>query len=198
MEYPKEWKGKNTTFRRFKELSEYELIPGVDCLIEKSVKMKMDYPKEWYRCHRCEEEFDKIYLLPYLTTEFKDVAICRKCSREFDIQIKKFTEGFLLNNKGQDLGRKGNRAMKDEPGFAFGKKLGVAECLYGNRAALAQMIERLMVCMKETNQHHGVECEFFRIDFRQPYFDEIEQFPRGALILDMKWGSKKELMDAMD
>ena len=58
--------------------------------------------------------------------------------------------------------------MKDEPNFAFGKKLGIDKCLYGNTAVLAQMFERLMVCMRETNQH------------------------RGSLILHMKWGSKKE------
>ena len=84
--------------------------------------------------------------------------------------------------------------MENEaPEFAFGKKLGVSECVYGNTHQLANLIERLMFCMKETNQNHGVECEFFRLDFRQPYFDEQMQFPIGSLILDMKWGSKKEL-----
>ena len=86
----------------------------------------------------------------------------------------------------------GNKAM-NETDFAFGKKLGIAECVYGNHATLASMIQRLMLCMKETNKNHGVECEFFRLDFRQPYFDETMEFPIGALILDMKWGSKKEL-----
>lgn len=81
----------------------------------------------------------------------------------------------------------------NEPDFAFGKKLGIADCVYGNLATLASMIQRLMFCMKETNKNHGVECEFFRLDFRQPYFDETIEFPIGALILDMKWGSKKEL-----
>lgn len=53
----------------------------------------------------------------------------------------------------------------------------------------------VMVCMQETNKKHGVQCEFFRLDFRQPYFDETLEFPGGALILDMKWGSKKELIN---
>jgi len=83
--------------------------------------------------------------------------------------------------------------MHKEPEFAFGKKLGIAECLYGNPSAISDIVGRLMVCMKETNKNHGVECEFFRLDFRQPYFDERMEFPIGALILDMKWGSKKEL-----
>lgn len=83
--------------------------------------------------------------------------------------------------------------MDKEPDFAFGKKLGIAECLYGNPVAISDMVARLMVCMKEINKNHGVECEFFRLDFRQTYFDEQMQFPFGSLILDMKWGSKKEL-----
>lgn len=84
--------------------------------------------------------------------------------------------------------------MEDkQPQFAFEKKLGLAECLYGNIPAISNAIERLMVCMKETNKIHQVECEFFRLDFRQPYLDEQMQFPYGSLILDMKWGSKKEL-----
>ncbi len=78
-------------------------------------------------------------------------------------------------------------------GCAFQKKLGVAECLYGDPVSLSNIIARLMVCMKETNQKHGVHCEFFRLDFRQPYFDEQMEFPYGSLILDMKWGSKEEL-----
>jgi hypothetical protein len=79
-----------------------------------------------------------------------------------------------------------------EPEFVFGKKLGIAECLYGDAVAISNMITRLMVCMQETNKIHGVQCEFFRLDFRTPYFDEQMQFPIGALILDIKWGSKKE------
>ncbi len=83
--------------------------------------------------------------------------------------------------------------MQKEPDFAFEKKLAIHECFYGNSHEMAKMIERLMICMRETNLHHGVKCEFFRIDFRQPYFNESIQFPTGALILHMKWGSKKEI-----
>ena len=85
--------------------------------------------------------------------------------------------------------------LDKEPDFAFGKKLGIAEFLYGNSHEIVNMIERLLVCMKETNQLHGVHCEFFRLDFRQSYFDEQVEFPLGYFILDMKWGSKKELKE---
>lgn len=44
-----------------------------------------------------------------------------------------------------------------QPQFAFGNKLGLAECLYGNIPAISKAIERLMVCMKETNKIHQVE-----------------------------------------
>ncbi len=83
--------------------------------------------------------------------------------------------------------------MDKEPNFAFEKKLGVNESLYGNISELIVAIERLLICMKETNKNHNLHCEFFRLDFRQPYFDEMMQFPMGSLILDFKFGCKKEL-----
>jgi len=78
-----------------------------------------------------------------------------------------------------------------QPQFAFEKKVGVSDIIYGNIPELIKMIERLLYCMKETNQIHKVDCEFFRLDFRQPYFDETFQFPFGCFILDLKFGSKK-------
>ncbi len=83
--------------------------------------------------------------------------------------------------------------MDNEPNFAFEKKIGIASSLYGDIPSLINTIQLLLHCMKETNKNHEVGCEFFRLDFRQPYFDEKNQFPIGALLLDMKWGSKKEL-----
>lgn len=80
-----------------------------------------------------------------------------------------------------------------EPEFAFGKKLGMAGCMLGDVRCLLDLTGRLLVCMQETNKKHGVSCEFFRLDFRQPYFDEQLVFPFDSLILDMKWGYKKEL-----
>jgi hypothetical protein len=80
-----------------------------------------------------------------------------------------------------------------EPEFAFGKRLGITEHLYGDHQFLLDMIARLFVCMKQTNKNFKTECEFFRLDFRNPYFDEKMEFPLDCLILDLKWGSKKEL-----
>ena len=74
-----------------------------------------------------------------------------------------------------------------EPEFAFGKRLGIAD-----GTTIPQMVARLIACMRETNKIHGVECEFFRLDYRQPYFDETFEFPLASLILDMKWGCKRE------
>lgn len=82
---------------------------------------------------------------------------------------------------------------KKEIPFAFGKKLGISEFMYGDIPVLLDAIGRLLYCMKETNKNHNVECEFFRLDFRGPYFDETLEFPLCALILDMKWGNKKDL-----
>ena len=81
----------------------------------------------------------------------------------------------------------------NEPQFAFEKKIAVNEICLDNVNSLLIAIERLLVCMKETNQNHGVSCEFFRLDFRKHNFDDIFTFPLGSLILDMKWGSKKEI-----
>ena len=81
----------------------------------------------------------------------------------------------------------------NEPPFAFGKMLGVSEIALSEPKLLIDSIARLIFCMKETNKLHKVNCEFFRLDFRQPYFDERLRFPFGCLMLDMKWGTKKEL-----
>lgn len=83
--------------------------------------------------------------------------------------------------------------MDSEPNFAFGKKIAISDCLYGDPVSISSIIDLLIVFMKHTNKQHGVNCQFFRLDFRQPSFDERMQFPIGALILDIKWGSKKEL-----
>lgn len=83
--------------------------------------------------------------------------------------------------------------MIKEPNFAFGKTIGINQSLAGDLSSIHLAIERLFACMKQTNKLHEVECEFFRLDFRQPYFDEQMQFPLGCLILDLKWGSKSEL-----
>lgn len=83
--------------------------------------------------------------------------------------------------------------MSEEPNFAFEKKLRIAECVYGDIPMLSNLISKLFICMQETNKLHKVECEFFRLDFRQAYFYEQFEFPLGSLILDLKWGSKKEL-----
>lgn len=82
-----------------------------------------------------------------------------------------------------------------KPEFAFVKELGISEILYGDIPQISNMIARLLFCMKETNQKHNVSCEFFRLDFRPQTFDEeiTRKFPIGALVLDLKWGSKKEL-----
>jgi hypothetical protein len=85
--------------------------------------------------------------------------------------------------------------IEKQPQFAFGKKLGINECLYGNIPKLSEMIARLLYCMKETNKIHNVSCEFFRLDFRQMTFEEdlLTEFPYGSFVLDLKFGSKKEL-----
>lgn len=80
-----------------------------------------------------------------------------------------------------------------EPEFAYEKQIGISEHCYGNIPFMQDCIGRLLICMQETNKIHGLKCEFFRLDFRQPYFGEQFLFPIGSIILDLKWGSKKEL-----
>jgi hypothetical protein len=79
-----------------------------------------------------------------------------------------------------------------DPEFAFEKKLGIPECAFGNNYNILRAFEKLLIYMEETNKKQGVECEFFRLDSRQPNFDEISKFPIRSIILDMKLGSKKE------
>ena len=82
-----------------------------------------------------------------------------------------------------------------EPDFAIEKKLAIADCLYGDKNYYVFIFEKLIQCMKETNKLHGLSSEFFRLDFRQQdYYEEFNRvFPFGSLVLDLKWGSKKEL-----
>lgn len=82
---------------------------------------------------------------------------------------------------------------ENEPKFAFEKKIGISDVLYSNPFEICKMIERLLWCMKETNKLHDVKCEFFRLDFRQQYFDESFEFPQGSLILHLRWGSREEI-----
>jgi hypothetical protein len=84
-----------------------------------------------------------------------------------------------------------------EPKFAFGKKIGISDSLYGDIPSLVDLIHRLLFCMKENNKIHGTTSEFFRLDFRHQYLDEqiSREFPLGALVLDLKFGSQKEVED---
>jgi len=82
-----------------------------------------------------------------------------------------------------------------EPDFAFEKIIAVSERACGDSNILLKATAMLIQGMKETNALHGLNCEFFRLDFRFPYYDEISLFPFGSLVLDLKWGSKQELKD---
>jgi hypothetical protein len=87
--------------------------------------------------------------------------------------------------------------MDDKPDFAFGKKIAICESIdtFENRIIIFHVLERLFQCMKETNELHKVNSEYFRLDFRpQNLFEDLSQeFSRDMLVLDLKWGSKKEL-----
>ncbi len=88
--------------------------------------------------------------------------------------------------------------MTEKPEFAFEKKISIPSCLYGDIEGVNRGFLILLQCMKETNKIHGLECEFFRFDFRQPYLDEGMTFPLGSLICHLKWGSKKEWDDKLE
>jgi len=82
-----------------------------------------------------------------------------------------------------------------ESDFAFQKKVGISESYPQNVNAIMDSFLRLYYCMKETNQKHGLTCESFRLDFRPVSYDEqiLQEFPMGCYVLDLKFGSKKEL-----
>jgi hypothetical protein len=87
--------------------------------------------------------------------------------------------------------------MEDKPDFAFGKKIAICESVYGheNIRIIFDSFQRLFQCMKDTNNTHNVSCEFFRLDFRPQTLDEelSQMFPKDMTVLDLKWGSKREL-----
>lgn len=85
---------------------------------------------------------------------------------------------------------------ENQPDFAFGKKISFCESVYGDLDLIyKELIPRLLDCIKQTNRLNNVECEFFRLDFRPQSLDEkiTREFPMDTLVLDLKWGSKKEL-----
>ncbi len=81
--------------------------------------------------------------------------------------------------------------------FAFQKKIAIYESfdIFKNTRIVFEAFQRLFQCMKETNDIHKVSCEYFRLDFRpQTLHEQITgQFPMDMTVLDLKWGSKKEL-----
>lgn len=87
--------------------------------------------------------------------------------------------------------------MKDKQDFAFEKKIAICELvdIIDNRRIIFDAIQRLFYCMKETNDFHKVNSEYFRLDFRPQTLHEelIRAFPIGMAVLDFTWGSKKEL-----
>lgn len=51
--------------------------------------------KVWQKCYRCKEEYEKLYLVPYVTKAFIDITICRECSMSYHKKIAQFTNKFL-------------------------------------------------------------------------------------------------------
>lgn len=79
---------------------------------------------------------------------------------------------------------------KIEPNFEFQKSIGFPSYYYGDTPHLVDMMHRLFISMKETNEMHKKSCEFFRLDHRKPF--PHEDFPLDYLVLQLKWGCKKE------
>jgi hypothetical protein len=82
---------------------------------------------------------------------------------------------------------------KSDSDFAFEKKLGIPPIFHRDLPGFLKNIHRLLFCMEETNKNFNGCYEFFRLDFRPQYLDETFLFPLGSLILDLKFGSKKEM-----
>lgn len=53
--------------------------------------------KVWQKCDRCDEEFERLYMVPYLNSQFINTIMCRNCSMEFHKIIKIFTKDFSDN-----------------------------------------------------------------------------------------------------
>jgi hypothetical protein len=90
--------------------------------------------------------------------------------------------------------------MEDKPDFAFVKKLGIVDIPDQTVSIVLEVFHKLFVCMKETNDFHKVSCEFFRLDFRPQSLEEelLRKFSVGSLVMELKWGSKKELEKSKD
>lgn len=85
-----------------------------------------------------------------------------------------------------------------EQDFAFEEKFNVSDFRRADCHNFAELIEELMLYMKETNIKHGCNCEFFRMDFRHSYPSERMEPLTSNFILHLMWGSKKELREIED
>jgi hypothetical protein len=81
--------------------------------------------------------------------------------------------------------------------FAFEKTLGIPmSCkIYHHKESIINAFNALYQCMRDTNKLHGLCNTFFKLEFRNPTYYEECNFPINSYILEMKWGSKKEIQD---
>lgn len=67
----------------------------------------------------------------------------------------------------------------------FEKSILIVDQKYGDIPTYIEMIARLFYCMKETNELHDLDNEYFRIEFC-PSYEYM-----GMNELKLKWGKKK-------
>lgn len=60
--------------------------------------------KEWRKCQRCEDKFEKLYLVPYLTNHFIEWEICRDCSMTLHDRVKDLVYNFLHKHSSEPSG----------------------------------------------------------------------------------------------
>lgn len=70
----------------------------------------------------------------------------------------------------------------------FEKKVFIPEFMYGDKDVYTKMFLMLIQCMRETNELHKKDNEFFRLTFRPTRLGECEI--RDCLTFEMQWGSK--------
>lgn len=79
--------------------------------------------------------------------------------------------------------------------FMFEKKLvfNTLPNTYENFSSLHRVIGALMQCLLENNEKEGVQCQYFKLEYRMPTEEERRDCWHSNDVLDFQWGSKKEM-----
>lgn len=74
---------------------------------------------------------------------------------------------------------------------AFEKKIIANDCVYADTNSYIYIFSLLINFMKQTNEIHGKNCEFFRLTFRPA--NRLDNAGMSPYVFEMRWGDRDEM-----